>query len=265
MVDSSIDEEIRKADINLKLAQTKKTKVETECLEADLTSKKENISRINWSEIIKTIGAAILGVGGIVAAVTQYQIAQKDAQIAKIQIETSNQQLEVKKQEIKHANTELATVSMRKESAVKEQQEAEEAKRIAELERREAEIALNEYKTELAQLTSKVKLKSPDLVQDRLVYIQFRGSLPRGLINELRAVLKEAEFNNPGAERLAGEYRSLVKYFSDSDSDPAESLANETEQFFAKKGCPVNIEVVPVKSKIKPTSPLELWLHHSCN
>ena len=102
-------------------------------------------------------------------------------------------------------------------------------------------------------------------MQDRLVYIQFRGSLSRELINELRAALKQSGFNNPGAERLAGEYRNLVKYFSDADASSAENLKREIEQFFAKKGCPLNIEVVPVKSKTEPPPPLEIWLYHSCS
>jgi len=234
-------------------------------LEADLSSRKRNQTRINWQEFIKTVGAAILGLGGIVAAITQHQIAKKDAQIAKIQIETANQQLETKKQEIDRATKELTAVSKRTESAVEEQRKAEAAKRQAELERYEAEIALNEYQAALAQLTSEVRQENPDLVKDRLVYIQFRGSLSRELVNELREGLKQGGFNNPGAERLAGEYRSLVKYFSNSDSDSAESLASETKQFFAEKGCPVKIEAHLVKSKIEPTPPLELWLHHSCN
>ena len=264
MIDSSVDVEIRRAETDLKLAQARKAVVETECLEADLKSKQEKKRSINWQEFIKTVGAAILGLGGIVAAVTQYQIAQKDAQIAKIQIVTANQQLAEKKQEIQRAKDELAAVSSRKDSAVKEQQGAEEAKRKAETGRHEAEIALNEYKAELAQLRSKVKKENPALVQDRLVYIQFRGGLSRKLINELRAALKRSGFNNPGAERLAGEYRSVVKYF-DSDTSSAENLASETEKFFDKEGCPINIEVVPVKSKAEPPPPSEIWLHHSCS
>lgn len=258
MNNSIIDEEARRADIDLKVAQAKKAIAEAESLTATLQTKKKSKKNVNWQEMVKTVGATILGMGGIVAAFTQHQIAQKDAQIAQIKIATAEQQLEVKRQEIDQAIEELKAVSDKREIVEKELIDAEN-------EKNEAKLALKQYQIELENLTAKVVQEKPELVKEHLIYIQFRGSLARTLINQLRNELKIQGFNNPGAERIAGEYRSIVKYFSDSDAIPAEELAQATEAFFAQKGCPLTIEVIRARTKSGSASAVEMWLDHSCS
>jgi len=41
----------------------------------------------------------------------------------------------------------------------------------------------------------------------------------------LRKQLEKDGFNTPGAERVDGQYRNLVKYFSAADKQAAENLA----------------------------------------
>jgi hypothetical protein len=94
--------------------------------------------------------------------------------------------------------------------------------------------------------------------------IAFRGAISRDVINDLRTSLQSEAFNAPGAERVAGEYQSRVKYFQPADNADAERLAKAVEAFFEKRRCPVSLRVEPATSASGASSPLEVWLSHSC-
>jgi hypothetical protein len=103
----------------------------------------------------------------------------------------------------------------------------------------------------------------PTEARTRLAYIHFRGDISRDLINELRTALS-GKFNAPGAERVAGEYQNLVKYFNSAEDKDARELASAVEMFFSTKGCPLKMRVVPATSAKIQNPPLEVWLSHSC-
>ncbi len=127
----------------------------------------------------------------------------------------------------------------------------------------DARASVQELRDTLAELTAKAQAAKPEIVKHRLVYIQFRGDLKRSLINDLRASLETGGYSLPGAERLAGEYDNLVKYFRAEGQPSADALLEATTTFFAARGCPISLRAVPGKSS-SVTAPLELWLAHSC-
>jgi len=231
-------------DIKLKEAELKKLQAETLKLQAEATSVSNAKKSFSWSETIKTIGAIIIGLGGIVAAITQYEISSLKSQESKIAINEKITLLNTKKQELK---------------------DIEEKRNIAINERDEIELSVTKLKEELSNLTSQVNKEAPHLITKPLVYIQFRGSLTRTFINEFREKLKTVGFNPPSAERLSGTYGNLVKYFNPADRTQAMKLARESENYFQNKKCPTSFELIDASSANNTGSPLEIWVHQSCN
>jgi hypothetical protein len=88
--------------------------------------------------------------------------------------------------------------------------------------------------------------------------------MARDVIDQLRAELSRKSFNAPGAERVAGEYQNLVKYFQPGESGDGEELAAAVEAFFAARGCPLKMRLVPATTTSLPNPPLEVWLAHRC-
>jgi hypothetical protein len=108
--------------------------------------------------------------------------------------------------------------------------------------------------------------KAAAAVFSNLLYIQFQGQITRELINELRRVHQEEGLAAPAAERVAGDYKSTVRYFHDDDRTKAEAVAERSKRFFQEKNCPLSVGVEPVtssRSKV-PAGQLELWINHSC-
>jgi hypothetical protein len=103
-------------------------------------------------------------------------------------------------------------------------------------------------------------------VFSNLLYIQFQGQITREFINELRRVHQDDGLAAPAAERVAGNYKSAVRYFHDEDRAKAEAVAERSMRFFQEKNCPLVIGVEPVtslRSKV-PAGQLELWVNHFC-
>ena len=69
-------------DDQLKLAQIEKTRAEATKLVTDAQVATKQARGNTWSEVIKIGGAVILGIGGAVAAYTQYEVAELKANIA---------------------------------------------------------------------------------------------------------------------------------------------------------------------------------------
>jgi hypothetical protein len=225
----------------LKQAQIDKTKAESKKLEREADATLKQVRSTFWSELIKVGGGVILGIGGAVAAYTQFENAELRAKYAK--------------QDLDRAQQELSVATKAKETALKEVEAATKAKK-------EQEEAIKQLKVSLAQTTEQRNQAAPSLAKSRLVYVQFRGSLTREMINELRKHLKNDSFDAPGAERVAGTYDNIVKYFQDNDTTEAKQLAKSVETFFSAKGCPLSIRVVPGGSISE--QPMEVWLAHSC-
>ncbi len=110
------------------------------------------------------------------------------------------------------------------------------------------------------------EVKAAAAVFSNLLYIQFQGAITRELINELRRAHQNEGMAAPAAERLAGNYRSAVRYFHDADREQAAAVAARSTRFFEERKCPLAIgveSVASVRAKVPPGQ-LELWINHSC-
>lgn len=108
--------------------------------------------------------------------------------------------------------------------------------------------------------------KAVATVFSNVLYIQFQGQLKRELINELRGAYQQEGIGTPEAERLAGQYKSSVRFFHDEDRAKAEAVANRATRFFMEKKCAlvVDVEDLTAKRSQVPMGQLELWINHNC-
>jgi hypothetical protein len=108
--------------------------------------------------------------------------------------------------------------------------------------------------------------KAVATVFSNVLYIQFQGQLTRELINELRGVYQKDGIGTPAAERLAGQYKSSVRFFHDEDRVQAEAVADRATRFFTEKKCALAVDVEDItatRSRV-PRGQLELWINHQC-
>jgi vacuolar-type H+-ATPase subunit I/STV1 len=230
-------------DDQLKQAQVEKTQAEALKLKREAEAAVKQAHGAFWSDMLKLAGGIILGIGGVVAAITQYEVAEL---------------------KVKNATQELEQLEKEKKAVEAAKKEALEMRDAALQEFKDKEQAVNELKKNLAQLTSDMQTAKPELLKTRLVYVQYSDDVSRDVINELTAYLGEKKFNAPGAERVSGKYQNMVKYFQSADSTDAGRLAKAVEDFYASKGCPVTMRVVPAQTATGAASPLEVWLSNSC-
>lgn len=241
----------------LQLAQIDKTRAEARKLDKEAEAVVRQVRSDFWSEVVKIVGAIVLGIGGAVAAYTQHELAELKAKVAE--------------DKQKEAESAMAAAEQARKTAFAATAEAEATRRAAEArrdaairEQREAEANAAQLRASLKQTDTALKQATPGGQTRRLVFVQFQGELTRELINELRISLGGKGFDAPGAERKSGDYQNLVKYFTPSDRRNAEELAVAVEGFFASKGCPVKMRIVPVNVESQRNSPLEVWLAMKC-
>jgi hypothetical protein len=243
MPDPSLEDQLKQAEIEKTHAEAAKL-----LKEANAITKPGRGAA--WLEAIKIGGALIIGLGGVIAAVTQYEIAELRVTMAEHDIELAERDLAAAEQAKAAAIAETDAAVARRDAAVKERLEAEEETRG--------------FKASLAEMASQVETRQPGILKARLVFVQFRGDIMRSRIDDLRKTLSKDGFNAPGAERVDGRYQNLVKYFSPEDHAEAERLAQVVEKHFASKGCPLDLRVVPATAPSGKNPPLEVWLSHSC-
>ena len=144
----------------------------------------------------------------------------------------------------------------------------EEISKINEALKKERKIIEQQNNEILTNFRDKVISKEEEKVK-AVVFIQFRGSLTRSLMNQLAQSFQAQNYNSPGVERLAGSYQNMVRYFHSSDKQLAENISKIAQDFFKDKNCPVkNITLDERKQSEFPNVPqkqLELWIHHSCS
>lgn len=100
----------------------------------------------------------------------------------------------------------------------------------------------------------------------RVVYIQYRGSVPRSLAEQVRARLAELGFHAPGVERIDRDFDNSVRYFHADDASAAEELARRAGALLAERGCPADF---PVQDMTRggfavPRGQVELWIDLTC-
>jgi len=252
MVISSTQDDLEYLALQLEKlrAETEKLRAERMKLESEAEAVPQQANGSYWSEVIKIVGAIVLGIGGVVTAGGSFFVAKNQVELAEFKAAQANEKFKLAESAEKTASAASAAAARLRETAQKEQIEAEKSVR--------------ELRETLSNLTAKVQASKPDWITQHLVYIQFRGDLSRDLINKLRNFLDTAGFNAPGAERIAGHYQSIIKYFNAADLPAAEALRKRTETFFTTKGCPIQIRVVPAQAASKITPTIEAWLFHSC-
>ena len=243
MLDISIEERLKLAELQKLLADTEKIKKYT-------TEMAKGKKLTFWSEVVKIIGGLIVVVGAVLVALFQIDAAETKVKYVKDKLELAEASLKT---------AENSTIKANKDevAAIDSKNRALEAKKAA-------DEYVSNLKIVLAERSEKLEAIKPEAIKSKLVYIQFQGDIPRSVINELRGELENSGYKAPGAERLAGNYRPLVKYFLQSDKDSAQKLANNVQSFFAKKGCPIVLSPEFTKTTIA-TSPFELWIPHNCS
>ena len=64
--------------------------------------------------------------------------------------------------------------------------------------------------------------------------MQFRGSLKRELMNELREDLKKQTIRVPGIERVSGTFGNSVRFFNSIDSELASQVKSTTKKIVVR-------------------------------
>ncbi len=232
----------------LKDAQVRKFQAESEKLRAEAAITHRNARYAVWIELIKLVSAALIGVGGALAAYIQFERAES---------------------KIMEAKSELATIEAARHKALEDTRIANEARDKAIADRKDAEAATAEFKSSIAQTqfrssaTPEKGLKH----EARLVYVQFQGRLTREFVTGLRKSLNDSgHFSAPGAQRIAGTYQNEIRYFSDSDLVVAQNLQQAVESFYAVKGCHISMDIkrASLTAKNGNTPPPEVWLSEYC-
>lgn len=222
-------------DDQLKLAQIEKTRAEAAKLLTESSVAKRSTASGVISEAIKILAGVVVGVGGFLAASTQFEVAELRAGYAN--------------EKLKAAEAAAFAASAAASSAIQRKDEAERL--------------IAEYKETLEKQQQAKPLVQGE-ARPRLVYIQFRGGMTRARVNGLRASLSDSGFNAPGAERVQGDYGSLLKYFSDGDAQAAANLKVAVEKYLKQQGCEETLRLVKPGNPSGKSSPLEVWLQSDC-
>lgn len=147
-------------ECQLTRAQIEKTLAEARKLDREAAPAERQSRGAAWSAPLKTLGGAILGLGGIIAAWTQYEVAELKARAANLELQTAEKGRKEAQEAASKALTELHTSESRTRQAQKEAAIAEASKKdaltgrasaLGEQKKIEAEIA--KLKTTLAQTT----------------------------------------------------------------------------------------------------------------
>ncbi|MDD5126273.1 hypothetical protein [Methylovulum sp.] len=193
--------------------------------------------------------------------IKEAQLKKLEAETAKIEAETSKLWLEI----VKFVFSGLVGLGVGLFSQYTKVSWAELEKNIAvsqnEQMSKDTKESVDPLKEELTKVRAELQKAKPELVTKPLIYIQFQGNTTREFINELRGSL-QAEFNVPGAQRIAGNYTSEVRYFSKNqdDEEKAKHLAESVKAFFKSKDCSLNLPIKFNEATAGKSSPPEVWL-----
>jgi hypothetical protein len=112
---------------------------------------------------------------------------------------------------------------------------------------------------------STVEVASSRLVPlaSTVVFIQFRGSVERSLVEQLRDRFSQAGFAAPGVEHISSAFSSSIRYFHAEDAVLADSVARIT-QAFLQKSLP-SVTSVPIQNLSRrsfrvPSGQIEIWI-----
>lgn len=269
-------------EIKLKQAEIDKLEAESRALSQSHFSKPSN-----WLPLL-------VAAGGIITALAQCQTSELRIQKATLksqqealsaerakfdlqkQLRDANKQLTNAESSLLQAKEEKDTADSQKEALEiqiikQESRRKRQQELLARLEKQIEEkrilLAQIEQPDEVKEIDRKIAETVSELKSPEIVYVQFRGSLKRELMNDLMKSFDDQGMPVPGVERVAGEYGNSVRYFHESDRESAEKVKRSAIDFFAAKDCPISeIEFLDLsKSEFKvKEGQLELWIHHSC-
>lgn len=100
----------------------------------------------------------------------------------------------------------------------------------------------------------------------RVVYIQYRGALPRALANQLRERLNDSGYSAPAVEFIDRPFSNSVRFFHPENQEEATELARRTEAFFAEQGCPASFPAQDLSARggSVPVGQMEIWVNLDC-
>jgi hypothetical protein len=231
-----LDDEIKRAELEKIQAETEKIREETRNIP-------KNAKAETLSEGIKIFAGIVIGIGGLVAALTGIEVVEQRA-------ENARQTMLYAEDAAKRAELAAQRANTIRAKAMKE--------------KAEAEAYAAQLRQSFAEQTNADRSANPGQIKPPLVYVQFRGDTERGDMDKLLEHLKSAGFQAPGAERKAGNYSPSVRYFSKDDIAEANRLAEVTAKYLSSINCPLSISVSEAHST-QSTSPLELWLPININ
>jgi hypothetical protein len=99
-----------------------------------------------------------------------------------------------------------------------------------------------------------------------VVYIHFRGTVARSVLEGLRSELNRAGYSAPGTERIDRSFNSGTYYFHSRDSVLASGLAARAEAFLRERGCPVALPLRYASRYASTAKPrqIEVWVNTNC-
>ncbi|WP_017776875.1 hypothetical protein [Paraburkholderia kururiensis] len=248
--DTSLDDELKRVNVE-------KIHAETEKIRRELDSEADRAKKSFWIDFAKIVGGVILGAGGLMAAITQFEVGEMRAKVAKTEFDEAAKQKALAVQDAQEA----------KQSYAKSQDELKrtvEMRDAVKAEYEDLQVESKRLRASLTQTDVALRAAHPQTGLPRLVYVQFNGALSAAFINDLRDYLIRDSFNAPGAERVRESRATLVKYFSPADQAAAKKLAASVEAFTHSKGCPMTVPVSLVRLPNGRTAPLEVWLYGTC-
>ena len=99
-------------------------------------------------------------------------------------------------------------------------------------------------------------------VSSRIVFIQYRGTVPESLVTHLRERFRTGGFAAPLPERIATPFTSSIRYFHPGDLELADSVASMISDYLiaAHVDHSVPVQEAPMTRLRAPEGQIEVWL-----
>ena len=164
-------------EYQLTKAQIEKTLAEARKLDREAAAAERQSRGAAWSAPLKTLGGAILGLGGIIAAWTQYEVAELKARAANLELQAAEKGRKEAQEAAGKALSELRTSESRARQAQQEAALAEAGKKDALARRASALDERKKIEAEIAKLQTTLAQTARDLQASEQETRKARGDL----------------------------------------------------------------------------------------
>ena len=115
---------------------------------------------------------------------------------------------------------------------------------------------------------AKAEVKSSDearliaRVAENIIYIQYKGTIPRDTVEALRKLLATEGYNAPGVEKVTYQFDNSIRYYHSQDKPLANKIAVIATNYLKTKNININFKLVDLSNrKYKAqTGQVELWI-----